>query len=161
MSEQTIQKYTILDENGIPQAFYSSEIHQNIPSNAIPITHEQWLELISNQGQRKFNTQTNEVEPFDPQSLISFEELKTQKTQTLIRLFTSLIQLTDYIITKIKEAELLNPNEVQTLIQNYQPKLTYRTNLRNWYENKLSSIQATQTKEELNEISLNDYPQET
>jgi hypothetical protein len=159
MSKQTIQKYAVLDENGLPQAFYSSEIHQNIPSNAIPITHEQWLELISNQGQRKFNIQTNKVEPFDSQSLIPFEDLKNQKIQNLTRLFTSLIQPTDYIITKIKEAEILNPNEVQNLIQSYQPQLTYRTNLRNWYETKLVAIQDTQTKEELNAISLDDAPQ--
>jgi len=47
-------KYTTLDNNGIPMAFYSDDIHTNIPKEAIEITDEQWLECINNQGQRKF-----------------------------------------------------------------------------------------------------------
>lgn len=47
-------KYAILDTNGLPTAFYSDDIHSNIPQEAIEITNEQWLECINNQGQRAF-----------------------------------------------------------------------------------------------------------
>ncbi len=47
-------KYTILDIEGFPTAFYSDDIHSKIPKEAIEITDEQWLECINNQGARKF-----------------------------------------------------------------------------------------------------------
>ena len=47
-------KYTTLDKNGLPTAFYSDDIHSNIPKEAIEITEDQWLECINNSGKRKF-----------------------------------------------------------------------------------------------------------
>lgn len=47
-------KYTILNENGLPTAFYSDDVHSDIPKEAIEITDEQWLECINNQGRRAF-----------------------------------------------------------------------------------------------------------
>lgn len=47
-------KYAILDKNGLPTAFYSDDIHENIPADAIEITDEQWLECLNNQGARQF-----------------------------------------------------------------------------------------------------------
>jgi hypothetical protein len=47
-------KYTTLDANGLPTAFYSDDIHENIPVDAIQITDEQWQECINNQGTRQF-----------------------------------------------------------------------------------------------------------
>jgi hypothetical protein len=47
-------KYAILDTNGLPTAFYSDDIHENIPTEAIAITDEQWLECINNPGARQF-----------------------------------------------------------------------------------------------------------
>jgi hypothetical protein len=47
-------KYTTLDANGLPTAFYSDDIHKNIPTDAIEITDEQWLECINNSGARQF-----------------------------------------------------------------------------------------------------------
>jgi hypothetical protein len=47
-------KYAILDINGLPTAFYSDDIHDNIPTEAINITDEQWQECINNQGNRQF-----------------------------------------------------------------------------------------------------------
>lgn len=46
-------KYTTLDTNGLPTAFYSDDVHSDIPKEAIEITDEQWLECINNQGQRR------------------------------------------------------------------------------------------------------------
>jgi len=47
-------KYAVFDERGIPKAFYDADIHQNIPSDAVKITDEQWLEFINNQGRRAY-----------------------------------------------------------------------------------------------------------
>ncbi|MNE05795.1 hypothetical protein D3C80_983690 [compost metagenome] len=47
-------KYGVF-EDGFPKGFYSDELHgDNIPAEAIEITDEQWLELINNQGMRRF-----------------------------------------------------------------------------------------------------------
>lgn len=48
-------KYAIFDERGLPQGFYTPEIHgDNIPKEAIEITEEQWQEFINNQGRRAY-----------------------------------------------------------------------------------------------------------
>ena len=47
-------KYTTLNENGLPTAFYSDELHLDIPKEAIEITEDQWLECINNNGARQF-----------------------------------------------------------------------------------------------------------
>jgi len=47
-------KYAILSTNGLPTAFYSDDIHSDIPKEAIEITEDQWLECINNQGARYF-----------------------------------------------------------------------------------------------------------
>ena len=47
-------KFTLLDADGVPAAFYAPEIHgNNIPSEAVEITDEQWREFIANPGIRK------------------------------------------------------------------------------------------------------------
>jgi len=49
--------FTVTDANGFPTAFYSNdpaENGENIPSDALPITDEQWTDLVINQGRRKF-----------------------------------------------------------------------------------------------------------
>lgn len=49
------EKFALIDSDGIPTAFYSSEIHgDNIPAAAFMITDAQWLECLENQGRRKF-----------------------------------------------------------------------------------------------------------
>jgi hypothetical protein len=47
-------KYATLDTNGLPTAFYSDDVNENIPTDAIEITDDQWLECINNNGQRCF-----------------------------------------------------------------------------------------------------------
>jgi hypothetical protein len=44
------QKYAVFNEKGLPLAFYDSDIHNNIPENAIKITDEEWRTFINNQG---------------------------------------------------------------------------------------------------------------
>lgn len=47
------QKYTVLDENDYPVAFYSSEIHDTLPDGAIAITDDQYQELLANSNTRQ------------------------------------------------------------------------------------------------------------
>lgn len=48
-------KYAIFDGNGLPTAFYSPDVHgDDIPTEAIQITDEQWHEFIDNNGLRKW-----------------------------------------------------------------------------------------------------------
>jgi len=153
------QKYVAFDELGLPRAFYDDEIHtkEQIPQNAIPITEEQWLEFINNQGYRKWNFETKQVEFFDPESLISLDEKKRQMLNALTGLFVSLISQTDYVLLKIQEARELG-QDVTSLLQKYQPKLQWRQALRQWKSAKEQAIQNAKSKEELASISLNDFP---
>jgi len=54
-------KYAIFDKKGLPKAFYSPDVHSNIPDNAIEITDEQWREFINNQGRRAWDFKTKQV----------------------------------------------------------------------------------------------------
>lgn len=50
----TMKKYALLNEIGIPTAFYSSEIHgENMPDGVVEITHEQWREFLEFPFNRK------------------------------------------------------------------------------------------------------------
>jgi len=50
----TMKKYALLNEIGIPTAFYSSEIHgENMPDGVVEITHEQWREFLEFPMNRK------------------------------------------------------------------------------------------------------------
>ena len=64
--EGIMAKFAVFDENGFPKAFYDSNIHHNIPHEAVEITEEQWLEFINNQGKRKWNFETKQVEVYEP-----------------------------------------------------------------------------------------------
>jgi len=58
-------KYAIFDGNGLPTAFYSPDVHgDDIPTEAIQITEDQWNEFISNNGLRKWAD--GEVVAYDP-----------------------------------------------------------------------------------------------
>ncbi len=78
-------KYGVF-EDGFPKGFYSQELHgENIPDDAIEITDEQWLELINNQGMRRFLDgqvveYTPPVEPVPPPPIT-----KRQLRLTLVR----------------------------------------------------------------------------
>ena len=58
-------KNAVIDDNGFPIAFYSSDIHgESFPPETVDITDEQWLEFIENPGARKW--QDGEVVEYTP-----------------------------------------------------------------------------------------------
>ncbi|OLP44166.1 DUF4376 domain-containing protein [Rhizobium oryziradicis] len=58
-------KLAQFNADGLPLAFYDSEINADaLPQDAIEITDDQWLELISHQGRRRF--QDGEVVEYQP-----------------------------------------------------------------------------------------------
>jgi len=80
-------------------------------------------------------------------------ERKQEKLQQLKQIFASKISQTDYIITKIEEARLLN-QDIQPLLDRYSEKLQERQQLRQRYEELKQAIQNATTLEELNAIDL-------
>lgn len=46
--------YVVLDELGLPTAFYRDDIHAKIPSAAKAITESQWAEFVEHPGARRF-----------------------------------------------------------------------------------------------------------
>ena len=77
------QKYAVFDEQGFPKAFYDKDIHgDKIPQDAIPITDDQWLEFINNQGRRKWDFETNQIVNYEPPQP-SLDVLKQQKNLQL------------------------------------------------------------------------------
>jgi len=45
-------KLAKIDNNGINEGFYDSEIHLKIPDGCIEITEEKWMDLLNNPNQR-------------------------------------------------------------------------------------------------------------
>jgi hypothetical protein len=72
-------KYATLDKNGLPTGFYSDDIHENIPTDAIEITDEQWIECINNSGARQFvnGTLGSYVAPITLEQSIAIQESTT------------------------------------------------------------------------------------
>jgi hypothetical protein len=72
----TVQQFAVFDEQGLPIAFYSEDVHGaryiegkpnsacSIPENAVLISFEQWGEFINNQGRRRWLG--GSVVPFEP-----------------------------------------------------------------------------------------------
>lgn len=66
--------YALFGPDGLPTAFYSSDVqgprqldeepNPAYPDGVVPITDEQWIELISHQGRRRWNG--GAVEPYEP-----------------------------------------------------------------------------------------------
>ncbi|EJW09969.1 hypothetical protein A33M_0681 [Rhodovulum sp. PH10] len=48
-----MSKFVILDAAGFATAFYSDDINPTIPAESVPITDEQWREMIEHPGRRR------------------------------------------------------------------------------------------------------------
>ena len=164
------QKYAILDKVGFPIAFYDTDIYgDNIPTNAIEITEEQWIEFINNQGRRYFDFETKQIKEFNPETMkiidnkVVFktedeilQEKRTVKENQLKSLVGFLLSQTDWVIIKLQsmKEEGWSDNEIQVEVQKYQPILEKRKRIREWNEQTEQAIQNAKTIEELEAIKI-------
>jgi len=146
-------KYAIFDEQGFPKAFYDKEIHgDKIPSEAIEITEEQWHEFNNNQGFRKWDFENKQVVVYEPPQP-TLEELKVIVNNQRKSKVLSLLQSTDYVITKLQEAQIDSDIDLyNTLLQQYQTELSQRKDIRTWNNTIEQSIANATTIEELEQI---------
>ena len=83
------------------------------------------------------------------------QELKTQKLSELKTYVASLLAPTDYIITKIAEAQIQNDTaEVEALKQKYAVQLQRREAIRQWNEQMEQAIKNAQSLDALNSIVI-------
>lgn len=83
------------------------------------------------------------------------QELKSQKLSELKTYVASLLAPTDYIITKIAEAQIQNDTaEVEALKQKYATQLQQREAIRQWNEQMKQAIRNAHTLEELRNIQI-------
>jgi len=101
-------------------------------------------DLILDNGQIRLKT---EAEKLAEEKQKKFEELK--------QYVALLLSPTDYVITKISEAQILNDTaEVVALKQKYLAQLQQRKAIRQWNEQMKQAIQNAQSLEELMEIVI-------
>jgi hypothetical protein len=87
---------------------------------------------------------------------VNLDKLKQSKLSQLKSYTASLLSPTDYIITKISEAQLLNDNDqVEALKQKYSSQLQQRESIRAWSEQLKQVIKNANTIEELSGIEIN------
>jgi len=84
---------------------------------------------------------------------VDLDKAKKIKLQELKNYIANLLSKTDYIITKIEEAKLLN-QDIQPLLEKYATQLQERQQIRQRYEELKQAIQNATTLEELNAIDL-------
>ena len=83
------------------------------------------------------------------------QELKVQKLSELKTYVASLLAQTDYIITKIAEAQIQNDTaEVEALKQRYSAQLQQREAIRVWNEQMKQKIRNAKSLEELKAIEI-------
>ena len=109
-------KKAVFDENGLPTAFYSSDIHgDNIPEAAIEITDEQWIEFIEHPGARKW--QDGEVVEYTPPEPSPEEKRAAMPNLTARQLRLGLLQLGKLAGVSIAIAALPEPEKSQAQIE--------------------------------------------
>jgi len=83
------------------------------------------------------------------------QELKAQKLSELKTYVASLLAQTDYVITKIAEAQIRNDmEEVEALKQKYLAQLQQREAIRAWNEQMKQSIKNAQSLDELLSLEI-------
>lgn len=79
-------KYTTIDKNGVPTAFYSDDVHkvEDMPSDAISITDKVWQELLDGQGSKMWDTKAKSVKSYThvPTSDEIDAQLSAEKART-------------------------------------------------------------------------------
>ena len=128
-------------ENG--QLFTTDDKNLAI-SDAIEFEVESFDELIWDGTQIRLKTQDEKL-----------QELKAQKLSELKTYVASLLAQTDYVITKIAEAQIRNDTEeVEALKQKYSVQLQQREAIRAWNEQMKQSIKNAQSLDDLLSLEI-------
>jgi len=123
-------------ENG---QLFTTEDKNLAPSDAIEFEVESFEDLIYDGSQIRLKTQDEKL-----------QELKAQKLSELKTYVASLLAQTDYVITKIAEAQIRNDTEeAEALKQKYSAQLQQREAIRVWNEQMKQAIRNAQSLEEL------------
>jgi len=151
-------KYVIFDEQGLPKAFYSRDIHgDNIPEEAIEITEDQWLEFINNHGERKWDFENKKVIEYTPPppslDVLKQQELHRLKKELQNFIYSHYNQGTQAsFIALYQPAKEQNNTEVLTQIQKVWDWIN---SVLNYYYSKKEAIKSATTKDELDNVIWN------
>jgi len=121
-------------------------LQESIPDNvkAIEFEVENPNDIVYDGSQIRLKTQDEKL-----------QELKSQKLSELKTYVAGLLAQTDYIITKIAEAQIQNDTaEVEALKQKYSTQLQQREAIRQWNEQMKQSIKNAQSLDELLSLEI-------
>jgi len=128
-------------ENG---QLFTTEDENLAPPEAIRFEVENFDDLIYDGSQIRLKTQDEKL-----------QELKVQKLSELKAYVAGLLAQTDYIITKITEAQIQNDAEkVKILKQKYSTQLQQREAIRAWNEQMKQMIEGAKSLDELKRIII-------
>jgi chromosome segregation ATPase len=121
-------------------------LQESVPDNveAIEFEVENPNDIVYDGYQIRLKTQNEKL-----------QELKAQKLSELKTYVAGLLAQTDYIITKIAEAQIQNDTaEVEALKQKYSVQLQQREAIRQWNEQMKQSIKNAQSLDDLLRLEI-------
>ena len=126
------------------EQLFTTEDKNLAPSNAIELEVESPDNVVYENGQIRLKTKEEKL-----------AEEKERKLAELKNHTTSLLEQTDYIITKIAEAQLLgDTDKAERLKQKYAKQLQEREAIRQWNKQIKQAIQNAKTLDELKQIEI-------
>jgi GTPase involved in cell partitioning and DNA repair len=128
-------------ENGL---LFTTEDKNLAPANAIELEVASFDDVVYDGTQIRLKTEAEKL-----------AEEKQKKLEELKRYVATLLSQTDYVITKLAEAETLGDTEaVEQLKQKYATQLQQRQAIRQWNEKTKQAIRNAKTLEELRSIEI-------
>jgi len=128
-------------ENGL---LFTTEDKNLAPANAIELEVASFDDVIYDGTQIRLKTEEEKL-----------TEEKQKKLAELRRYVATLLSQTDYIITKLAEAEAFgDTDEVEQLKQRYATQLQQRQAIRQWNEKMKQAIRNAETLEEIRSIEI-------
>lgn len=78
-----MSKYAAISEDGFPLAFYSDDIHADIPAGMITISDEHWVEFLENPGLRRWDGEA--VVVYNPPPVpITHEDVNAERRRRIL-----------------------------------------------------------------------------
>ena len=108
-------KKAVFDNYGFPSAFYETDINDVIPTEAVEITEDQWVELISNNGQRQYVD--GQIVEYTPPPPTIEEQREAMPALTARQLRLSLLSLGKLADVDNSLAQLPEPERSQAKIE--------------------------------------------